>query len=139
MQTNTPDIGGRAVQTAVTASLVAMLAAMFYPLYVSHLPLVPLWTAKTAKQRAPLVRVGMTDAQVWSTLGLAGRGFRARVSGSGPPEAYPANYVLWPGYVVHARWNLKTRPATLVVFKFQDRLQRIDPQPESQQYDLPQT
>ena len=77
---------------------------------------------KQAKKRAPFVHVGMTDAQVWSTLGLTHCGFRAHVSGSGPSAAYPANYVLWPGYVVHARWNLRTKPATLVEFQFWDHL-----------------
>ncbi len=122
MKAHLRDPGGWAVQAVFIVSVVAMLGLIFYPVYVRYIPLVPLWTAIQAKQQAPLVQVGMTDAQVWSTLGLAGRGFRAHISGSGLPEAYPANYILWPGYVLHMRWNLRTYPATLVEFKFQDRL-----------------
>ena len=83
---------------------------------------VPPSVAARAKERVKLLRSGMTEHEVWSTLGLSGWGFRARVSGSGPPDAFPANYVLWPGYVLHMRWNYKTRPATLVKAEFRNRL-----------------
>lgn len=110
------------LKAMAVGSLAAAAALFFYPLYVNALPLVPLWVAVRAKQTAPQVQVGMTDAQVWSTLGLSGRGLRAHIEGSGPSDAYPANYVLWPGYVVHARWSLRTHPATVVQFRFQDHL-----------------
>ncbi len=107
----------------IVSGSVAVIGAILYPVYVRFLPFsVPPWVAHQAKQRAPGVRLGMTDAQVWSTLGLQGRGFRAHVEGSGPPEAYPANYVLWPGYVIHARWNLRAKPAKVVEFSFRDHL-----------------
>jgi hypothetical protein len=122
MKTHSQDVGASVIKGVLTVSVLAMLAVIFYPVYGRHLPLVPFWVARQAKQRAARVQLGMTDAQVWSTLGLAGRGFRSHISGSGPPQAYPANYVLWPGYVLHMRWNLTTHPATLVKFKFQDRL-----------------
>ena len=122
MQLNSVAPGRKAMKVVAVAGLAAALAAFFYPLYANTLPLVPPWVAARAKQNAPRVRVGMTDDQVWSTLGLSGRGLRAHVSGSGPPDAYPANYVLWPGYVLHFRWNLRTHPATVVKFKFQDQL-----------------
>jgi hypothetical protein len=103
--------------------ILAVTGLILSPALVPMLPFcVPPWTAMQAKKRAPLVRVGMTDAQVWSTLGLTRFGFQAHVNGSGPPNAYPANYVLWPGYVLHMRWNLRTTPATLVHFQFRDRL-----------------
>ena len=116
------DPGRRALKFASLGSVAVAAAVFLYPLYVNALPLVPLWVAVRAKQNAPQVQVGMTETQVWSTLGLSRRGLKAHVSGSGPPEAYPANYVLWPGYVVHARWNLRTRPATITQFRFQDSL-----------------
>lgn len=114
--------GTRTTKAVVVVCLAAVLGLFFSPLYVNKLPLVPLWAAVQAKQNAPRVQIGMTDAQVWSTLGLSRYGLRAHAEGGGPSDWYPANYVLWPGYVVHARWNLKTHPATLVAFKFQDRL-----------------
>ena len=126
MRSASRDSGGQVLKVVsilfLVMFLMTVLAVFFSPLYIRHLPLVPLGVAVKAKRNAPLVRVGMTEAQVWSTLGLAGRGFRAHTEGSGPPEAYPANYVLWPGYVLHMRWNLKTHPATVVEFRFQDRL-----------------
>ena len=122
MQPHLVDPGRKAIRCVAVASLAAALAVFFYPLYANTLPLVPPWVAARAKRNAPRVRVGMTEAQVWSTLGLSGRGLRAHVSGSGPPEAYPANYGLWPGYVLHMRWNLKNHPATLVEFQFRNHL-----------------
>lgn len=108
-------------------AVVCILAVTGLILSPALIPLLPFtvtpWTAMQAKKRAPLVQLGMTDAQVWSTLGLTHCGFPTRVSGSGPSGAYPANYVLWPGYVVHVRWNLRTKPATLVEFQFRDHLQ----------------
>ena len=107
----------------IVSCFVVVIGAIFYPLYGRLLSFsVPPWVAHQAKQRAPGVRLGMTDAQVWSTLGLQGRGFRAHVAGSGPSEAYPANYVLWPGYVIHTRWNLGAKPARVVEFSFRDHL-----------------
>ena len=114
--------GGQVSKTVAIIGFAVALAVFCYPLYVRKIPLVPLWVAVQAKQNAPRVQNGMTDAQVWSTLGLSGRGLRAHVEGSGPSDWYPASYVLWPGYVISARWNLKTQPATLLAFKFQDRL-----------------
>ena len=120
------DCSGRALKIVAFGSLAAVAAIFFYPLYVNMLPLVPLWVAVRAKHNAPQVQIGMSDAQVWSTLGLSGRGLRAHVSGSGPPEAYPANYGLWPGYILHMRWNLKAHPATLVELQFRDHLQKAN-------------
>jgi hypothetical protein len=93
------------------------------PLLVNLLPFRVLPSvAARAKQRVSLLRPGMTEQEVWSTLGLTRSGFRARISGSGPPNAFPANYVLWPGYVLHTRWNYKTKPITLVEAEFRDHL-----------------
>jgi len=123
MRTNPLDPSGRVLNVVLVVCGVAMLGAFFYPVIVHSLPFsVPPWVAMRAKKRAPLVHIGMTDAQVWSTLGLAGRGFQAHISGSGPAGAYPTNYVLWPGYVMHMRWDLRTKPATLVEFQFRDHL-----------------
>ncbi len=122
MKPRVRDPDGQVVKTIAAIGCAVALAVFCHPLYVSRLPPVPRWVAVRAKQNAPRVRVGMTDAQVWSTLGLAGRGLRTRVNGSGPTGAWPSNYVLWPGYVVHARWDLRNHPATLVAFRFQARL-----------------
>jgi len=119
----TQDRRKRMGQIIAVVCILAVTCLILYPALIPLFPFsVTLWTAMQAKKRAPLVHIGMTDAQVWSTLGLTHCGFRAHVSGSGPPDAYPANYVLWPGYVVYARWNLHTKPATLVAFQFRDHL-----------------
>lgn len=119
----TQDRRKRLGQIVAVICIVTVTGLILSPALILMLPFrVPLWTAMQAKKRAPLVQIGMTDAQVWSTLGLTRFAFQAHVSGSGPPDAYPASYVLWPGYVVHARWNLRTEPATLVEFQFQDHL-----------------
>ncbi len=93
------------------------------PLLIDLLPFRVLPSvAGRAEQRAPLLRPGMTEQEVWAALGLTRSGFRARVNGSGPSEAFPANYILWPGVVLHTRWNYRTKPITLVEAEFQDHL-----------------
>jgi hypothetical protein len=64
----------------------------------------------------------MSESQVFDTLGLSSYGFRAHVSGSGDPQSYPANYVLWPGDVLYCRWNLKSNPPVLVGARFKNSL-----------------
>ncbi len=107
----------------VLAAALLVPGCAFYPFIVNLLPFrVPPSVAARAKRRVPLLRPGMTEQEVWSTLGLTRSGFRARIHGSGPPDAFPANYVLWPGYVLHTRWNYKTKPVTLVEAEFRDHL-----------------
>lgn len=108
-----------------TILCVVVFATALYLLLFPILPRLPRVlpsTAKRAKERVTLLRPGMTEHEVWATLGLDGRGFKAHISGSGPPEAFPANYILWPGYVLHMRWNYKTQPATLVKAEFRNQL-----------------
>lgn len=98
------------------------LLVVFFPL-LNRLPYrVPIWVAQRAQQQIGQLRPGMTEQEVWSTLGLTGRGFKAHVNGSGPPNAFPANYVLWPGYVLHTRWDYRTKPVTLVDSEFREHL-----------------
>ena len=86
-----------------------------------NFPVPPLW-ARQVRERVPLLRPGMTEQEVWSTLGLSGWGFKAHIYGSGPSDSFPANYELWPGYALHMRWNYRNHPHTLVQAKFGDRL-----------------
>ena len=111
---------GRLIKAILIVALVAICAIIFYPIYCDQLPRVTPWDAVRAKQNASLVHVGMTDAEVWSTLGLEGYKLPAQTSGSGKRQAWHSFYRLWPGYVIYARWNLTTRPATLIEFKFQN-------------------
>ncbi len=119
---------GRAAAWLIKAVFCGVIFAT--ALYLLLLPIllrlpfrVPPPVAARAKARVNRLKPGMTERQVWSTLGLNGYGFRARVpGGSGPPKAFPMNYVLWPGYVFHARWNLHAQPPTLVEAEFRNRL-----------------
>jgi len=72
------------------------------------------WAAYRARHRIASVRPGMADTQVWETLGLSSYRFHAHVSGSGDPDGYPANYLLWPGVILYCRWNLTTNPPVVV-------------------------
>jgi hypothetical protein len=105
---------------------VLILATCLYLMWLVSLPRnpfrVPVWLAQRAERRVGLLHPGMSEAQVWSTLGLSGWGLNAHVSGSGPSSAFPANYRLWPGYVLHTRWNYRTQPVTLVEAEFRQRL-----------------
>ncbi|HLK61332.1 MAG TPA: hypothetical protein VKU00_32580 [Chthonomonadaceae bacterium] len=107
------------VVTYARGIFIGVVVTMFlYMILFSILPTlpyrVPPYVAARATERVSLLRPGMTEQQVWSTLGLSGRGFKAHIGGSGSPAAFPANYALWPGHVLHMRWNYKTKPATLV-------------------------
>ena len=82
----------------------------------------PPWAAYRARHRINLVHPGMTDSQVFQTLGLSSYGFSAYVSGSGDPHAYPANYLLWPGDILYCRWDVWCNPPVLVEARFKNRL-----------------
>ena len=75
----------RVLKVTFVFGIAAVLAVIFYPLYVDKIPRVPLWVAMNARRNAPKVRVGMTEAEVWSTLRLGDRGFHTHHGrGSGP-------------------------------------------------------
>jgi len=80
------------------------------------------WAAYRARHCIDLVHPGMTDSQVWATLGLTAYKFPAKVSGSGDPHAYPANYLLWPGDILYCRWNLYSNPPVVVEALFKNSL-----------------
>ena len=112
----------RVLKVTFVFGIAAVLVVIFYPLYVDKLPRVPLWVAMHARQNASRVRVGMTEAEVWSTLGLGDRGFHTHHGeGSGPASDFRENYRLWPGYYLSLHWNFKTSPATVAKFEFKDR------------------
>jgi hypothetical protein len=95
-------------RTVVLAAVCVLLYLMFWRYDCTP------WAAHRARQNIGLVHRGMTDAQVWETLGLTSYHFPAHVSGSGNPRGYPANYLLWPGDTLFCRWNLTTNPPVLV-------------------------
>jgi hypothetical protein len=80
------------------------------------------WAAYRARHRIHQVHPGMTDTQVWETLGLSAYRFRAHVSGSGDPHGYPANYFLWPGDILYCRWNLTSNPPVVIEARFKNGL-----------------
>ena len=80
------------------------------------------WAAYRAKHRVDLVHPGMTESEVFQTLGLSFYGFHAHVSGSGNPHSYPANYLLWPGVILYCRWDLTTNPPVARVVRFKQSL-----------------
>jgi hypothetical protein len=73
------------------------------------------WAAHRARQNISLIHPGMTAPQVWETLGLTSYKFPTHCSGSGPPNAWPINYQLWPGDCLFCRWNNTTNPPILVI------------------------
>jgi hypothetical protein len=80
------------------------------------------WAAYRARHRIDLVHPGMTESEVFQTLGLSFYGFHAHVSGSGNPHSYPANYLLWPGVILYCRWDLTTNPPIARVVRFKQSL-----------------
>ena len=78
------------------------------------------WDAHRARQNIGLIHPGMTAPQVWEALGLTSYKFPTRSSGSGPPNAWPINYYLWPGDHLFCRWNNTTNPPILVVVRMEN-------------------
>ena len=96
--------------------LLLFLKPLFWPYHCTP------WAAYRARQRIDLVHPGMTESEVFQTLGLSFYRFRAHVSGSGNPHNYPANYLLWPGVILYCRWDLTTNPPVLGGAKFKYNL-----------------
>ena len=63
-----------------------------------------------AHWRISLIHPGMTDEQVWETLGLSKYEFDKGVMGSGPPNDFPMNYRLWYHQILFCRWDITKRP-----------------------------
>lgn len=88
----------------------------FYPLFGAYCQ-VPLWTATKARDRFTLLKPGMTEAQVWTTLDLSGYSIRSS-EGSGPQRDYRRYYSLWKGYTMRLCWNDLRHPKTFTHGEF---------------------
>ncbi len=92
--------------------------AILYPVLPPSPFRVSPWKAAHARDCVALLKPGMTDTEVWQTLGLSEYHFASHSSGSGSPQAWPIYYRLWPGHVLFLRWNRTTTPPTLVQAAF---------------------
>jgi hypothetical protein len=67
-----------------------------------------------AIKRASLLRAGMSEDDVFKTLGLQNFGLKASSSGSGPENAWPTWYMVTEKRSIMIRWDRRRSPPTLV-------------------------
>ena len=79
---------------------------------------IPRYAALRAHERISQLQPGMTETQVWETLGLSQYDTLKYIMGSGPPDRFPANYKLWNGYILHCKWNTCSNSMVLVEARF---------------------
>lgn len=70
--------------------------------------------ADHALARVPDLRPGMTEPEVWRTLGLEGKGLTAWTVGSGPQNAWPSYYPMTKDKMIKMAWDLTKDPPVLL-------------------------